>query len=76
MNTEITIKKVKEEKKYKGAYKRIFKILNKDLIFTERYESDNSIGFVDGNYYLTIEGTINPSEYESISKLNNVFIQP
>ena len=75
MDTNIIIKNVSKENKYKGAYKRIFKILNKDLIFTERYETDDSIGFVDGVYYLTIEGTINPTEHEEISKIKNVFIK-
>jgi hypothetical protein len=75
MDTNIIIKNVSKENKYKGAYKRIFKILNKDLIFTERYETDDSTGLVDGVYYLTIEGTINHTEHEAISKIKNVFIK-
>ena len=75
MNTKIIIKNVHNDKKYKGRYEKIFKILEKDLLFTERYETDDSIGWIDGNYYLTIEGTINPSEQEAIEKLKNVFIQ-
>ena len=54
MNTNIIISNVKEESKYKGAYKRIFKILNADSIFVERYETDES-RFVDGKYFLEIE---------------------
>lgn len=75
MNTKIIIKNVQEDKKYKGRYQKIFKILEKDMIFSERFETDDSIGWFEGNYYLTIEGTINPSEQEAIEKLKSVFIQ-
>ena len=50
-------------------------VLEKDMIFSERFETDDSIGWFEGNYYLTIEGTINPSEQEAIEKLKSVFIQ-
>jgi hypothetical protein len=73
-NTHIMISNVSEERKYAGAYKRIFKILNADSIFIERYETDESIGFVNGKYYLEIEGSIDSSEYEKISKIKNVEI--
>ena len=73
-NTNIIISNVKEDKKYKGAYARIFKILNKDLIFTERYETDNSVGFKNGQYFLEIDGTIDCTESEKISKIKNVKI--
>lgn len=73
-NTNIVISNVKEDKKYKGAYARIFRILNADSIFTERYETDESLGFVDGTYYLEIEGTLDYSEEEEISKIKNVTI--
>ena len=74
MNTKIEISNVKEENKYKGTYKRIFNILNRDSIFVERYETDESIGLVDSTYYLEIEGTIDSSEEEEISKIKNVKI--
>ena len=74
MNTNIIISNVKEDKKYKGAYARIFKILNRDSIFCERYETEQSKGFVNGVYYLEIEGTLDSSEEEEISKIKNVII--
>lgn len=74
MNTNIVISNVKEESKYKGAYKRIFKILNANSIFVERYETDDSVGFVDGKYFLEIEGSLDPNEYDDISKIKNVKI--
>jgi hypothetical protein len=73
-NTNIVILNVKEDKKYKGAYSRIFKVLNVDSIFTERYETEESIGFKDGKYFLEIEGTIDCAEFEKISKIKNVEI--
>ena len=73
-NTNIVISNVKEDKKYKGAYASIFRILNADSIFVERNETDESIGFKDGKYYLEIEGTLNCSEEEKISKIKNVEI--
>lgn len=73
-NTTIIISKVKEENKYKGAYARIFKILNRDSIFSERYETEESIGFKDGKYFLEIEGTLDANEYENINKIKNVEI--
>lgn len=74
MNTNIIISNVKEKTKYRGAYLRIFKILNADSIFVERYETDESVGFVNGKYFLEIEGTIDSNEYEQISKIKNVQI--
>ena len=75
MNTNITILNVKEDKKYKGAYARIFNILNADSIFVERYETEDSIGFKDGRYYLEIEGTLDCGELDKISKIKNVVIK-
>ena len=73
-NTNIIISNVKENKKYKGAYSRIFKILNSKLIFTERFETDKSKGFIKGQYFLEINGEINTEEYNKISKIKNVKI--
>tara|TARA_R110000851_G_scaffold192266_1_gene342996 strand:- start:1836 stop:2066 length:231 start_codon:yes stop_codon:yes gene_type:complete len=73
-NTNIVISKVKKENQYKGAYKRIFNILNKDSIFCERYEADESIGYKDGQYFLEIEGSLNWDEEEKISKIKNLII--
>lgn len=73
-NTNIVISNVKEDKKYKGAYARIFRILNANSIFIERYETDESLGFKDGKYFLEIEGTLDCVEFEEISKIKNVTI--
>lgn len=73
-NTNIIISNVKEDKKYKGSYAKIFRILNADSIFVERYETDESIGFKDGKYFLEIEGTIDSNEWDKISKIKNVEI--
>ena len=74
MNTQIEISNVKEDKKYKGAYASIFRVLNADSIFVERYETEESKGFVNGIYFLEIEGDLDVNEYEKISKLKNVTI--
>ena len=74
MTTKIIISNVKEETKYRGAYSRIFKILNRNSIFIERYETDESVGFVNGKYFLEIEGSIDSNEYDDISKIKNVEI--
>ena len=74
MTTNIIISNVKEESKYKGAYKRIFKILNAESIFVERYETDESVGFLNGKYFLEIEGSLDSNEYEQIRKIKNVQI--
>jgi len=72
--TNIIIKKVKEDKKYKGSYKRIFQILNANSIFSETYETDDSIGYLNGEYHLQISCTLDCNEYEKISALKNVEI--
>lgn len=75
MNTQIEISNVKEDKKYKGAYASIFRVLNSESIFTERYETEESKGFVNGTYFLEVEGDLDANEYEKISKLKNVTIK-
>jgi len=72
--TNIIIKNVKFDKKYKGNYKKIFQILNSNSIFSETYETDDSPGFFNGVYYLQISCTLDCNEYEQISKLKNVTI--
>ena len=75
MNTQIEISNVKEDEKYKGAYASIFRILNVDSFFIERYETEESKGFVNGTYFLEVEGDLDANEYEKISKLKNVTIK-
>lgn len=70
--TNIIISNVKEDKKYNGAYAKIFRIINKDSIFTERYETEDSIGYKDGKYFLQIEGSLDWSEEEQINNIKNV----
>ena len=48
MDTQIKISNVKSNKIYQGAYKKIFAILNEDAIFCERYETDESVGYING----------------------------
>ena len=74
-NTNIIISNIKDDKKYKGAYASIFRILNYDSIFIERYETNESIGYKKGQYFLQIKGIINANEYESILKIKNVIIK-
>jgi hypothetical protein len=75
-NKEITFKieRVKEDSKYKGAYAKIFKILNHDRIFNEVYETDDSVGYKNGVYWLTISETPDWNKLESILKIPNVTI--
>jgi len=70
---KIIIKNVKKENKYKGAYKRIFEIIEEDITFYNPYgtiyEELNGTDF-------KIEITPIPDEYiiEKIRKINNVEI--
>jgi predicted metal-dependent phosphoesterase TrpH len=75
-NQEITFKieRVNFEKKYLGAYKKIFDLLNRDRTFTEVYETDDSIGWVKGTYWLTISETPDWHQLEAILKIPNVSI--
>jgi len=70
--TKFIITNVKKDKVYKGAYQRIFTILNRERIFTEVYETDESVGFVDGTYYLEVSTTLDLNEEEEILKIKNV----
>ena len=74
MDTQIKISNVKSNKIYQGAYKKIFAILNEDAIFCERYETDESVGYINGDYFLTIEGSLDAREEELITKIKNVKI--
>ncbi len=42
---------------------------------SERYETEESKGFVNGTYFLEVEGDLDANEYEKISKLKNVTIK-
>jgi len=73
--TNIIISNVKKDKKYKGAYARIFRILEKNSLgFSEIYETDNSAGFINGTYFLEINVNLDWNEEKAISKIKNVKI--
>ena len=69
---EFKISNIKNESKYKGAYAKIFSILNEDRIFTEVYETDNSKGLVKNNYFLEISETPDANLLEKVLKIKNV----
>jgi len=66
------IENVNPENKYLGSYKRIFDILNKDRIFSEVYETEESKGFLNGVYYLEISENPDFNILEQILKIKNV----
>lgn len=68
------ITNVKEASQYKGAYKRIFSILGKDLIFSEVYETDDSVGLVGSDYFLEVSMYPDADQFEKILKIKNVTI--
>ncbi len=71
--TTFKITNVKEDKKYKGSYSKIFKILNRDVIFGEGiWETDESKGYVNGVYFLQISDQPQPNQLEEILKIKNV----
>ena len=72
MTTEFKISNVKSEQKYKGAYAKIFLILNEDRIFSEVYESDDSRQMVGTEYYLKISECPDTNLLEKILKIKNV----
>lgn len=70
--TRLRIFGVNEIDKYKGSYKKIFEILRRDDIFSESYETDESIGLKDSIYYLEVGENIESHHMESILKFKNV----
>ena len=74
MNTNIIISNVTREAQFKGAYAKVFRILEADSIFVERFETEDSIGLVGDTYYLEIDGDVDAHEFEAISKIKNVKI--
>ena len=72
---EFIISNTSAEKKYQGAYAKIFSIMDEDRIFTEVHETEESIGLVGSQYFLTISETPNPAQLEQILKIKNVSIK-
>jgi hypothetical protein len=68
------IEKVKSDKKYTGAYKKIFDILDKGRIFSKAYETEDSVGLINGTYWLTISETPDWNNLSAILKIPNVSI--
>lgn len=66
------ISNVNSENKYKGAYSKIFEILNSDRLFCEVYEVENSIGLIGNEYHLEISETPEFNLVEKILKIKNV----
>ena len=58
------------------SYKKLFNILNKDSIFCETYETDNSKGFDNTNktYHIELSDNPTPTQYQKIMKLKNLTI--
>ena len=71
---KIKIANVSAENKYKGAYAKIFRILNVDRLFSEIYETEDSTGLVDTDYYLTISEFPDSDKVEKIQGIKNVTI--
>ena len=69
---EFKISNVTKENQYKGAYAKIFSILNEDRIFTEVYETDDSKGLIGENYFLKISEVSDANLLEKILKIKNV----
>ena len=69
---KLIISNVNADNKYKGAYARIFHILNKDRIFSPVYETEDSIGLVGSNYFLTLSESPDDQELTKILKIRNV----
>lgn len=72
MTTKFKISNVNSSNKYKGAYAKIFSILNEDRIFTEVYETDDSKGLVGKDYFLKISENLDANLLEKILKIKNV----
>ena len=72
--TNFKISNVKKANCYNSssAYAKIFRILEADRIFTESVETEESIGFVDGDYFLEVEEDVDFDHLEKILKIKNV----
>lgn len=68
------ISNVNSENKFKGAYSKIFEILNADRLFCEVYESEDSKGLIGNEYHLKISETPDFNLVEKILKIKNVKI--
>tara|TARA_R110000744_G_scaffold29503_3_gene70360 strand:+ start:817 stop:3525 length:2709 start_codon:yes stop_codon:yes gene_type:complete len=80
-DTKIVIRNIKNPNErvkgvksiYRGSYAKVFKILNADSVFGERYATDYEN--LDGNdFYFEIDGALSPIEEEKINALKDVEI--
>jgi hypothetical protein len=76
MTTKIKISNVRADRKYLGAYKKIFSILESNCtLYTDHiYETDESVGLIGSDYFLEISIDLDVDEREQISNLKNVEI--
>lgn len=70
----IVIKGVTNENKYKGNYKKIFDLIEKDIVFYSPYGT-TSEELKGNDFYITIMPRPESSIIDEISKLKNVEIQ-
>lgn len=70
--TRFTISNVNEQNKYKGSYKKIFEILDSERIFTESFETEQSIGLDGSRYFLEVGENVEQHQLDKILKLKNV----
>jgi hypothetical protein len=70
--TKVIIKNIDPNNPYKGTYTKIFNLINKDRIFTEAYETDESEGVVGTEYHLEISETLDYDQFEKIENMKNV----
>lgn len=66
------ISKVNAENKYKGAYAKIFDIVNADRLFSEVYEVEGSKGLIGNEYHLELSENLDINLLEQILKIKNV----
>jgi hypothetical protein len=73
MTIQLKIKNRNKANQYEGQYARIFKLLNRGAIFCEAYyETDESIGLVDGDYFLEISSAPDADQMSTILGFPNV----
>lgn len=72
--TTLKISNVTQSNKYKGAYEKIFAIVNRDRIFVEVLETEESVGLLGSVYFLELSETIDQNLLDEILKIKNVEI--
>ena len=70
--TTLKISNVTQSNKYKGAYEKIFSIVNRDRIFVEVHETEESVGLLGNVYFLELSENIDQNLIDEILKIKNV----